>query len=142
MLAAELAEAGRAILRGFVTADRTTLIGSTHRVYAISEKSALADGTASSQRIREAAERRAKRFIGFDMEEASVQAHSVISSVLFGALAGSNTLPFDREMFEAAICHGGKAVASNLKGFGDGLELARTRREEIEIASAPPTPRA
>ena len=140
VLAAELAESGRAILRGFVTEDRTTLIGSTHRVYAISEKSALADGTASSQRIREAAERRAKRFIGFDMEEASVRARSVISSVLFGALAGSQALPFDREMFEEAIRHGGKAVASNLKGFSDGADLARTRREEIEIASAPPAP--
>ena len=140
VLAAELAEAGRAILRGFVTADRTTLIGSTHRVYAISEKSALADGTASSQRILEAAERRAMRFIGFDMEEASVRANSVISSVLFGALAGSQALPFDRAMFEAAICHGGKAVASNLKGFGDGVDLARSRREDIEAASAPPAP--
>lgn len=108
VLAAELAEAGRAILRGFVTEDRTTLIGSTHRIYAIAEKSALADGTGSSQRMLDAAERRSKRFIGFDMEEASVRAKSVISSVLFGALAGSGALPFDREMFEQAIRHGGR----------------------------------
>ena len=38
MIAAELAEAGRAVLRGFVTPDRTTLIASTHRILAISEK--------------------------------------------------------------------------------------------------------
>ena len=38
VVASELMEAGRAILRGFVTS-RTTLIGSTHRVYAIAEKS-------------------------------------------------------------------------------------------------------
>ena len=35
MIAAELAEAGRAVLRGFVTPDRTTLIASTHRILAV-----------------------------------------------------------------------------------------------------------
>src|SRR5215467_1417948 len=38
VVASELAEAGRAIQRGLVT-PRTTLIASTHRDYAISEKS-------------------------------------------------------------------------------------------------------
>src|SRR3546814_2400566 len=40
VLAAELMEGGRAIGRGLVTPDRTTLITSSHRSYAISEKSA------------------------------------------------------------------------------------------------------
>ncbi len=43
VLAAELMEAGRAIQRGFVTPDRTTLVTSTHRVYAMTEKIALGD---------------------------------------------------------------------------------------------------
>ena len=140
VIASELMEAGRAILRGFVTDDRTTLIGSTHRIYAIAEKAALADGTGSSQRILDAAERRAKRFIGFDMDAASARAGSVISAIMFGALAGAKALPFSREMFEDAIRHGGKAVAANLKGFGTGLEAAETRRVEIEAAVAPPVP--
>ena len=38
VIAAELMEAGRAIMRGFVTPDRTTLIASSHRVLAVSEK--------------------------------------------------------------------------------------------------------
>ena len=33
LIAAELMEAGRAVLRGFVTPDRTTLIASTHRIF-------------------------------------------------------------------------------------------------------------
>lgn len=125
VIASELMEAGRAILRGFVTADRTTLIGSTHRVYAISEKAALGDGTAAGQRILDAAERRAARFIGFDMAEAAAEAGSVISSVMFGALAGSEALPFPREAFEAAIRHGGKALETNLRGFGLGFQRVR-----------------
>ena len=130
VIASELMEAGRAILRGFVTGDRTTLIGSTHRVYAISEKSALGDGTASSQRILDAAKRRAARFIGFDMAGAAAEAGSVISSVMFGALAGSETLPFPREAFEDAIRHGGKALEANLKGFGLGFQRARAGEAE------------
>ena len=38
LIAAELMEAGRAVMRGFVTPDRTTLIASTHRTHAVSEK--------------------------------------------------------------------------------------------------------
>src|SRR6266436_4773667 len=42
VLASELMEAGRAIQRGMVTPDRTTLIASTHRVYSMTDKTALA----------------------------------------------------------------------------------------------------
>src|ERR1041385_1486930 len=38
VIASELMEAGRAVQRGFVTPDRTTLVASTHRVYAMTEK--------------------------------------------------------------------------------------------------------
>ncbi|MFP4044085.1 MAG: 2-oxoacid:acceptor oxidoreductase family protein, partial [Rhodosalinus sp.] len=38
LIAAEMMEAGRAIMRGFVTPDRTLLIASTHRALAVSEK--------------------------------------------------------------------------------------------------------
>src|SRR6201990_663378 len=41
VIASELAEAGRAIQRGVVTSERTTLIASTHRSYAVAEKSAM-----------------------------------------------------------------------------------------------------
>jgi indolepyruvate ferredoxin oxidoreductase, beta subunit len=136
VIASELMEAGRAILRGFVSDDRTTLIASTHRVYAIGEKSARGDGTAASARILDAAERRARRFIGLDMAKAATASGSVISSVMLGALAGSDALPFDRDAYEAAIRHGGKAVDSNLKGFGLGYDRARTAEHEDEAPAA------
>jgi hypothetical protein len=49
VLASELMEAGRAVQRGLVTPDRTTLISSTHRVYSIAEKSAMGDGPCDSR---------------------------------------------------------------------------------------------
>jgi indolepyruvate ferredoxin oxidoreductase beta subunit len=124
VIASELMEAGRAMLRGFVT-DRTTLIASTHRIYAISEKSAPSDGRRSGDNILAAADKRAARFIGFDMDAATETAGSMISAVMFGALAQSGALPFPASAFEAAIQAGGKAVASNLRGLAAGMEGAR-----------------
>jgi indolepyruvate ferredoxin oxidoreductase beta subunit len=142
VIASELMEAGRAILRGFVSSDRTVLIGSTHRVYAISEKSALGDGTGASARIMDAAERRAARFIGFDMAEAASQSGSVISSIMFGALAASQALPFPRQAFEAAIRHGGKAVEANLKGFSTGFDRAEQGDPQRRTDPVPRQPRS
>ena len=50
VIASELMEAGRAVQRGLVTPDRTTFIVSTNRVYAMTEKIALADGRVDSAR--------------------------------------------------------------------------------------------
>lgn len=125
VIASELMEAGRAMLRNFTTADRTTLIASTHRVYAISEKGAMGDGRGSSDRIIESASRRSKRFIAFDMEAATERSSSVISAVMFGALAGSLALPFARSEFEKAIRDSGIAVTSNLAGFQEGFVAAQ-----------------
>lgn len=125
VIASELMEVGRALVRGFVSADRTTLIGSTHRIYAISEKSAMGDGRGDGDRILKAAGERARRFIGFDMEAATERSGSVISSIMFGALAGSGALPFDRSAYETAIRHSGIAVDSNLKGFHEGFRAAQ-----------------
>jgi indolepyruvate ferredoxin oxidoreductase beta subunit len=124
VIASELMEAGRAMLRGFSTPDRTVLIASTHRIYAVSEKAAMGDGRGDANAVIEATARHAKRFIGFDMEDAAQRSNSVISSVLFGALASSGTLPFERAAFESAIREGGIAVESNLRGFHAGFRAA------------------
>lgn len=125
VVASELMETGRALLRGFSTAGRTTLIGSTHRIYAISEKAAMSDGRGNGEAIIAAAGQRSKRFIGFDMEAAADGTNSVISAVMFGALAASAALPFARDLFEKAIRDSGIAVATNLAGFDAGWQAAQ-----------------
>jgi len=133
VIAAELAEAGRAVQRGIVTPDRTTLIASTHRQYALTEKSAMGDGRSDSAEIEQAIATAAKRVICFDMQ-AMAQAHgTVISATLFGALAGSLVLPFEREQFEAAISKSGKSVANNLAAFDAAFALpGRGNRSETQ----------
>jgi len=129
VVAAELMEAGRAAVRGLVSPDRTTVVASTHRVYGITEKSALGDGIADSKAVLAALKSEARRVVSYDMDAICAQTGSVISSVLFGALAACGVLPFPRELYEKAIATGGVAVETNLKGFAAGFERA--------LASAP-----
>jgi indolepyruvate ferredoxin oxidoreductase, beta subunit len=117
VLAAELAEAGRSILRGLVTPDRSTLIASTHRLYSVAEKEKPGDATIDPNVIVDAAGVAAKRVIAFDMETLATRNNSMISACLFGALAASGTLPFKRDAFEAIIGSGGRGVESSLKAF-------------------------
>ena len=118
VLAAELMEAGRSILRGLVTPDRSTLIASTHRLYAVAEKEKPGDAVADPNVVIEAAGVAAKRVIAFDMEVLANRNNSMISACLFGALAASGTLPFERDSFEAIIKSGDRGVESNLNAFG------------------------
>lgn len=124
LIAAELAEAGRAVLRGFVTPDRTTLIASSHRMLAVSEKIVPGDGHADSDTVLRRSEEASRRFIHFDMETMAKKAGSVVSASLFGALAGSGELPFSREAFEATIKGGGKGVEASLRAFALAYDRA------------------
>ena len=63
VVAAELMEGGRAIQRGLVTPDRSVLITSSHRSYAVSEKSAPGNGIADPNKVLEAGRAAAKRFM-------------------------------------------------------------------------------
>ena len=110
VLAAEFMEAGRSMLRGLVTPDRTTLIASTHRSFAVGEKERPGDGIGDPVTVVEAADFAAKRAIAFDMQSLPNANGSVISAAMFGALAAAEVLPFPRAAFEAAIRAGGKGV--------------------------------
>src|ERR1700728_918273 len=125
VVASELAEAGRAVARGLVTPELTTLISSTHRAYAIGEKSALGKGEADREQLLELVRTQGRRTILFDMEEMAERHHSVISAVLLGAISGAGVLPFGRETFEDAIRKSGLAVATNLTAFGDAFARAQ-----------------
>jgi len=124
VIAAELMEAGRAAVRGFVSPDRTTLVTSSHRIYGITEKSALGDGIVDARAVFAALKSESKRLVCFDMDAIAAETASVISSVMFGALAGSGVLPFPRELYEEAIKAGGVSVAASLAGFARGFERA------------------
>lgn len=142
LLASELMEAGRAVQRGLVTPDRTTLIASTHRVYAIAEKTAMSDGRADAQQIEAGCSAAAQRFVRFDMERVGERHGSVISAVLFGALCGSGVLPFGRDAFEETIRRGGVGIQPSLAAFAEGAARAAgdVPPEAMPAAEAKPAP--
>jgi indolepyruvate ferredoxin oxidoreductase, beta subunit len=124
VIASELMEAGRAILRGLVTPDRTTLIASSQRAFAVSEKERPGDGTADSATVHNAASIAAKRRFIADFASLAEANDSVISAALLGAVAASGALPFERSAFEQAIRDSGLGVAASLKAFSAGHEEA------------------
>lgn len=130
VIAAELMEAGRSVLRGIVTPNQTTLITSTHRSFAVSEKEKPGDGIADPQIVVAATDFSAKRTIAFDMEKIALQNGSVISASLFGAFAASGALPFDRADFEAVIRAGGKGIEPSLKAFAAAFDRVLSKPKE------------
>jgi indolepyruvate ferredoxin oxidoreductase beta subunit len=132
LIAAEMMEVGRGVMRGFVTPDRTTLIGSTHRALAVSEKTAPGDAIANADEVRAAAEIAALKLILADMESLALAQGSVISASLFGALAGSGALPFPKSAFEDAIRAAGKGVEPSLRAFAAGFEAAQNGHNDDE----------
>jgi indolepyruvate ferredoxin oxidoreductase beta subunit len=126
VVAVVLVEAGRAIARGIVTPNRTTLIASSHREYTISERSAIGSAVTRDAELIELAQAQAKKFVLFDMAEMAARHESVISAVLLGAIAGSAVLPFEPEAFRAAIRRSGIAVETNLAAFEDAFTTANS----------------
>ena len=121
VVASELLEAGRAMQNGYVT-ERTTLVASTHRVYTVAEKMQMGDGRFDGETVVKAAQLMAKRAILFDMQAQTHAAGTVISAVMFGALAGSGALPLSRTDCEAAVRSAGKGAEASLKGFAAGFD--------------------
>ena len=130
VITTEIAEAGRMIQRGFVSKDRTQVITSTHRVFGITEKIDLGDGTIDAATIIDIAQKYAKSLLSYDMAAIAHEHGSVISSALFGALAGSNALPFPKQSYIQVIKQSGKSVSTNLAAFEASFQRATSRGVE------------
>jgi len=123
LVASELLEAGRAAQNGMITPERTTVIASTHRMFAIAEKSAMGDGRFNDERVRRAVQELSRRHVLTDLGKVAERAGTVLSSVLLGAIAGSGALPISRERLRGAIDRAGIAVEANQRGFDAGYRL-------------------
>src|SRR5215475_14428937 len=124
-VASELLESGRTVSTGFVTPDRTHVIASLSRFYAMDEKIAMGDGRFDQDRLIKVIKEYSKDALLVDMDALAKQSGSIINAVMLGAIAGCGRLPLARELFEAAIREDGKALDSNLRGFRAGFEAAR-----------------
>ena len=99
VMAAEFMEAGRSILRGLVTPDKT----GADRLEPSLLRRRGKDDARRRHRRQERGERgdrvAAKKEIVFDMDALALREGSVISATMFGALAASGALPFPSMRF-------------------------------------------
>ena len=144
VVASELLEAARAMERGFDTPDRTTLIGSTHRIYAVAEKSVPSDGRFDATRAHAAAAELSKRAVLSDFAQLARDHDTSLNAVLLGAIAGTGILPIEDAGFEATIKAFGKAQEANLRGFRAGVQFVRGEQAPAPAAQETkrPSPRA
>ena len=125
VVASEWLETARMMDRGFVTPELTTLIASTSRVFTTQEKMHGADGRFDADRIRTLALTLAKQTVLMDMEALTLEHHTVVSAVMFGAMAGAGVLPWTDEVSEAVIRASGKGVAASLAAFAAAKSQAQ-----------------
>src|SRR3982074_3613563 len=116
VVASELMEAGRAIGNGFVTPDRTAMIASTHRSYAIAERMAMGDGRYDVGRLVEAIETHARSNLLFDMAAVAKETGAMINAVMLGAIAAADAPPRPAAALQAAERADGQAARPNPAG--------------------------
>ncbi|WP_151448183.1 indolepyruvate oxidoreductase subunit beta family protein [Lacisediminimonas profundi] len=138
--ATELMEAGRVLQSGFTHPERTTIVASTHREYAVAEKVVPGDGRYNGQTVIDVASKLAKKVHLFDMRQIAQQQGTVINSVLFGAMFGTGVLPLSREACEDAIRQSGKSVKASLNGFQAGFEATSSGKPQPAAATSVPAP--
>ena len=140
LIASELLEAVRSTQAGFVDRARTMVVTSTTRTLTNREKTAMGDGREDDARLLAALVEQSRRHVAFDMNDEARQARTVISAVMFGAVAGSGLLPFDRSHCEAAIRASGKGVDASLAGFERGFAKTMLDQAVATVASSPKMP--
>ena len=142
VVASELLEAVRVVQAGMTSPERTLLVTSTARTLTTAEKMPLGDGRFDSALLLEVARRHSREVVAFDMARAAREAGTVVSAVMFGAVAASGVLPFARDACEAVIEGDDRAAMASRAGFargvrGDGCDARRGMRRAATAAAAP-----
>ncbi|HWH46888.1 MAG TPA: indolepyruvate oxidoreductase subunit beta family protein [Burkholderiales bacterium] len=136
LVSSELLETVRHISNGMASADRTLVITSNSRTLTTAEKIQLADGRAASAEMLKVVKRYSRDTRILDMTAVARETDTVLSAVLFGAIAGSDALPFPRIAFEQTIRNSGKGVDASLRGFTRACEIvARGEPEPITVVA-------
>lgn len=130
-VSSEIAEAGRMLKNGFITPGRTTVISATHRIRSLAEKN---KSDLDTEVIRALIEKYSKRTLCHDMQALARQHDVHLDVVLFGVLAGSQVLTFDKEYCARIVDETDEAdlVGRNAAAFCDGYALAAGEIAPVE----------
>jgi indolepyruvate ferredoxin oxidoreductase beta subunit len=140
LVSSELLETARQVGAGMASAERTRVISSTARSLTTAEKMQLGDGRAPDDTLMRIVRSHSAQAQWLDMTAAARRAGTVISAVLFGAIAASGVLPFAAEACRQTIRAGGRGVAASLRGFDAAFEALREARPASAAAVTEPAP--
>jgi len=133
VIATEIVEIGRALNRGLIS-ENTTVVFSSHRNLAISEKSSSADEIIDAKTIIEEVEKHTKsKIIYANFKKIAKKNGSVISSSLLGALSASQALPFSKENFEKVIIDDKIGVENSIRSFREAYDEVKNENKSEEI---------
>jgi indolepyruvate ferredoxin oxidoreductase beta subunit len=136
LVSSELLETVRQIGLGMASADRTTVLSSTARSLTVMEKMQLADGRVADDKLLATLRTNARDAEVLDMAALAREAGTVISAVMFGAIAATRLLPFPRAAYEDVIRRAGKGVDASLRGFSLAFDAVTKRRAQHEAVIA------
>jgi len=131
-LASELIEAARLLETGFVSPRLTTLITSSSRVYATSEKIKMGDGRFESDAVKATAKALAKECYLLDLEALARDNGTFISATLFGALTGSGVLPWEADI-SRSVMGGGRSAKASLTGFNAACAAVADQKSGVTV---------
>ncbi|HKX42853.1 MAG TPA: indolepyruvate oxidoreductase subunit beta family protein, partial [Burkholderiaceae bacterium] len=128
LASSELLETARQVAAGFASRERTQVITSTARALTTAEKMVPGDGRADRDALLQLVRTHSTSLHGVDMTAIAQRSGTVISAVLFGAIAASGVLPFPVEAYWRTIRGSGKGVEASLRGFDAAYEAVLRSR--------------
>jgi indolepyruvate ferredoxin oxidoreductase beta subunit len=117
LVCSELLEAARQVTLGLIDAQRTLVIASSARTLTTSERMPLGDGRVGAETLLQLLRTHSREHHVLDLNALAREAGTVVSAVMFGAIAGSGLLPFAREHYEAVLARSGRGAEASRRGF-------------------------
>ena len=136
LASSELLETVRQIGIGMATSERTHILTSTSRSLTVAEKMQLGDGRLPEGDLLGIVRQMSREAEAFDMVAVARDAGTVISAVLFGAIAASGVLPFERRIYEETIRRSERGADASLRGFAKAFEIVALLRSDRNAVRA------
>ncbi len=137
LASSELLETVRQIGIGMATRERTHVLSSTSRSLTTAEKMVPGDGRATNAELLAIVRAHAREAEAFDMAQMARDNGTVISAVLFGAIAASGVVPLPRAACEETIRESDKGAEASLRGFAAAFAAVsdlRAERAKVDAA--------
>ncbi len=136
VVSSELLESARCASNGLPSPERTVFISSTARTLTTNERSVPGDGRLDSAALISLLQSVSREHHLLDMQQIAREQGTVVSAVMFGALAASGVLPLDKAVCLHVIEQSGRGAAASQRGFEAAWQIIAEGRATHQHAQA------